>query len=357
MTADAVGGVWQYAADLAGALVASGHEVLLATLGPAPSADQIDDVRETGARIIDTGCALDWLAQDPAPVRESAEGIAALAAEEHADIVHCNSPALLGAASFSKPTLAIAHGCVATWWQAARDEPLAPEYHWHRDLVGRGLQAADVAAAPSHSYALLLRQTYALRYTPQVVHNGRSPQELVARGERLARHVLTAGRLWDDVKGAVIMDKVAGLIDVPFYAAGAVRGPHGEEFTPSHLQLLGQLPSEELAEKLAERPIYVSAATFEPFGLSVLEAAQAGCPLVLSDIATFRELWEDAAIFIDPCDAEQFAQAITLLQADEVARARLGQMAHERAQRFTVERMARETEALYAQLSGARQAA
>nr|WP_232366867.1 glycosyltransferase family 4 protein [Alteripontixanthobacter muriae] len=357
MTADAVGGVWQYAADLAGALVGSGHDVLLATLGPAPSADQIECLRETDVRIIDTGLALDWLAQDSRPVRESAERIAALAADERADIVHCNSPALLGAAGFSKPTLAVAHGCLATWWQAARDEPLAPEYHWHRHLVGRGLQAADVAAAPSHSYALLLRQIYGLKNTPQVVHNGRSPAGLVARSERLAHHVLTAGRLWDDVKGAAIMDKVAGLIDVPFYAAGAARGPHGEEFTPSHLQLLGQLAGEELAAELASRPVYVSAAAFEPFGLSVLEAAQAGCPLVLSDIATFRELWEGAAIFVDPCDPGQFAEAVTLLLADEDARAKLGQLAQQRAGRFTVERMVRETEAIYVKLGGLRQAA
>ncbi len=51
------------------------------------------------------------------------------------------------------------------------------------------------------------------------------------------------------------------------------------------------------------RPIFVSTSLYEPFGLAVLEAAQAGCPLVLSDIATFRELWDGAAIFFPPGDA------------------------------------------------------
>ena len=48
----------------------------------------------------------------------------------------------------------------------------------------------------------------------------------------------------------------------------------------------------------ARCPIFVSAARYEPFGLAVLEAAQAGCALVLSDIPTFRELWDGAALFV-----------------------------------------------------------
>ena len=39
-------------------------------------------------------------------------------------------------------------------------------------------------------------------------------------------------------------------------------------------------------------------ARYEPFGLAVLEAAQAGMRLVLSDIPSFRELWDGAATFV-----------------------------------------------------------
>ena len=40
MTADAVGGVWTYALDLAVGLAPRGVEVVLAVLGPAPSPRQ-----------------------------------------------------------------------------------------------------------------------------------------------------------------------------------------------------------------------------------------------------------------------------------------------------------------------------
>ncbi len=357
MTVDAIGGVWQYATDLAAELVRFGNDMLLAVLGPTPSAAQLQGAEAAGIRIAETGLALDWLAEDAAPVREAAERIAALAALHRADVIHCNSPALAGAAHFGIPTLTVAHGCVTTWWQAARDEPLPPAYHWHRDLVSRGLRAAERVAAPSHSYARLLQQTYGLRSIPNVIHNGRKASAAAGANNDMARHALTVGRLWDDVKGARILDDAAALIDVPFLAAGAVQGPQGQLFAASHLRLLGQLGDHDLAEQLAARPVFVSAATFEPFGLSVLEAAQAGCALILSDIEIFRELWEGAAIFVDPSDSAQFAETLSLLMSDDARRAELGRAAGERARRFTVERMARDTAALYASLCGARQAA
>ena len=51
---------------------------------------------------------------------------------------------------------------------------------------------------------------------------------------------------------------------------------------------------------MARTAVFVSPALYEPFGLAVLEAAQAGCALVLSDIPTFRELWDGVALFVAP---------------------------------------------------------
>jgi glycosyltransferase involved in cell wall biosynthesis len=83
----------------------------------------------------------------------------------------------------------------------------------------------------------------------------------------------------------------------------------------------------------------VSTAVYEPFGLAVLEAAQAGCALVLSDIATFRELWGGAAIFVPPNDEAAIAQAIAGLMSDPVARAALADAARQRSVRYSAEAM------------------
>jgi len=86
---------------------------------------------------------------------------------------------------------------------------------------------------------------------------------------------------------------------------------------------------------------------YEPFGLAVLEAADAGCPLVLSDIPTFRELWGGVAAFVDPMNADAFAETISLVVSDDFARAEMGRRAQKRARRFTVETMAGKMAAIY----------
>lgn len=338
MTADAVGGVWQYALELAGGLCAQGDRVTLAVLGPAPTSDQRRQAaRIDGLALLETGLALDWLAAGPEPVRRSAEALAALAGRLDADLVHCNAPTLAACTVFPVPLVAVAHGCVTTWWQAAKDEPLIAEYRWHRSMTRDGLLAAHVAVAPSAAHAALLQRTYALPARPLVVHNGRREPAAAASARGPLDAALTVGRLWDGVKGAALLDRVAARVSIPFLAAGQVRGPHGETFRAEHLQCLGEVEGQSLDVLLAQRPIFVSAASFEPFGLAVLEAAAAGCALVLADIPTFRELWDGAALFVAVGDTDGFATAIECLRSDPALRARLGQAAAAQAATYTPE--------------------
>jgi glycosyltransferase involved in cell wall biosynthesis len=81
-------------------------------------------------------------------------------------------------------------------------------------------------------------------------------------------------------------------------------------------------------------------ARYEPFGLAVLEAAQAGCPLVLADIPTFVELWGGAAEFVPPGDDGTLADVLARLAEDDAWRARLSEAARERARQYTPDAMA-----------------
>lgn len=350
MTADAVGGVWQYALELADGLRAHGVETVLAVLGPPPSDAQRAEVAAVpGLRLIETDLPLDWLCADATPVLAAGEAVAALARDVGADLVHLNMPTLAARADFAVPVLAVTHGCVSTWWEAAFGTPLGADYRWHRTLMREGLHAADLTAAPSASFSATVARHYDLPVAPQVVHNGRAPLALPPHIPR-ADYAFTAGRLWDQVKGTGTLAAAAARLSVPFYAAGAAVGPHGEAPAIEHLQLLGHLREEALALELAARPVFVSAARFEPFGLAVLEAAAAGCPLVLSDIDTFRELWDGAALFVAPYDDAGFAAAIERILGDAVLRERMGSAACERAARYTPHATAARMAALYAQL-------
>ena len=219
-----------------------------------------------------------------------------------------------------------------------------------------GLLAADATVAPSASFAEHVRRRYRLPRPPLVVHNGRTPPTM-AGDDPLASHALTAGRLWDRVKRTPLLDAIAARLPVRFRAAGPVEAPHGERVAANYLDLLGTVPAADLAREYAARPVFVSAASFEPFGLAVLEAAQAGCALVLSDIATFRELWDGAALFVAGDDPAVWADAIGALVADQPRRLALGAAGAERAARYTPAATASAMADLYAGLLDRRRAA
>jgi glycosyltransferase involved in cell wall biosynthesis len=146
------------------------------------------------------------------------------------------------------------------------------------------------------------------------------------------------------------LDSAAARLDLPIEAIGPLQGPNGTAVKFEHLRTPGSLPAEAIAERLSARPVFVSTALYEPFGLSALEAAQAGCALVLSDIPTFRELWAGAAVFVPPAESNGFAEAISDLLRDPEKRERLGQAAQLKALRYTPSAMARRMLGIYEQL-------
>jgi glycosyltransferase involved in cell wall biosynthesis len=60
----------------------------------------------------------------------------------------------------------------------------------------------------------------------------------------------------------------------------------------------------------------VSLSRAEGYGLPLVEAMAVGTPVIASDIPIFREVGADAAIYVDPESAGQFADAVAQLQDD-----------------------------------------
>lgn len=346
MTADAVGGIWTYALDLGRELTSRGLRVKLATLGPGLDGMKRQAAHAAGLELEELPFSPEWLAKGPDEVVRAGMALADLARADGADLVHVNHPAVIAEAGFSQPVLAACHSCVATWWAAVKGEPLRPTFQWQADLVGQGYRNARVLVAPSRAFAEATQRTYDLPRTPEVVHNGRAPDSAPAASEPVEA-VFTAGRLWDEGKNGRTLDRVAALTMVPFRAAGPTVGPEGSTISFTHLDALGTLSEPEIRRHFAERPIYVTAALYEPFGLAVLEAAQAGCALVLSDIDNFRELWGDAALFVAPTDEEGFAAAIGRLLSDSELRAEYAHAARNRARAFGLDAFAEDMLNLY----------
>jgi glycosyltransferase involved in cell wall biosynthesis len=346
LVTDAVGGVWAYSLELARALRPLGVETILAIVGPAPKPQQCSEAAKF--KLIETRLPLEWVETTPDEQRRAGKAIAELAGHESVDVVQTCSASVIAHAAFDRPCVAVQHSCTATWWAAVRGTPLPPEFEWRRELVGRGLSRAAAVVAPSLAFAADTARTYNFPTGVQAVHNGRRADRPV--GVPQGDFVLTASRLWDEGKNAATLDAAAARLTVIFEAAGPVDGPNGASARFEHLHVLGEISASRVAGLRAARPIFASAALYEPFGLSVLEAAQAGCALVLSDIPTHRELWDEVAVFVPARDDSAFASAIQRLLNDPDERRELGERARVCGRSYTPERMASQMAAIYARL-------
>jgi glycosyltransferase involved in cell wall biosynthesis len=86
---------------------------------------------------------------------------------------------------------------------------------------------------------------------------------------------------------------------------------------------------------------------FEGFGLPVLEGMQFGAPTLASDNSSLPEVAGDAAILLDACDTEAWAQAMLRISSDAEMRQRLAAAARNQAARFDWKASASELLALY----------
>jgi glycogen synthase len=351
MTADAVGGVWTYAMDLAAGLSERGIATTLMVLGPSPSPTLAGRARAIpGLELVDTALPLDWTASEPAEVLDAGAVLRGLVRRTKPDLVHLNSPAIAAELDLDVPVLGMCHSCLATWWTAVKDAPMPADFLWRSRLQWQGMMACDALAAPSSAFAEALVRTYEIP-APFVVHNGRRPPLSAANAGR-ERLVLTSGRLWDEAKNVATLDAAAGTASVRLLAAGPEVGPNpANQIVLPHTQALGELSGPRVAEHLRSAAVYASAALYEPFGLGVLEAAQAGCALVLSDIPTFRELWDGAALFVPPKDTNAYAIAFRRLLDNGVERRRLADAALARSWRYTDGRMVEGVLRLYQRLA------
>jgi len=352
MTTDVVGGVWAYATMLACVLAAQGDRVTLVTLGPAPNDDQKAALADVSRiELIITDLALEWM--DPAgeDSRRAAEMLLGLAHELRPDVVHLNSYRE-GALPWPTPALVVAHSCVLSWWEACHGcLPDEPRWLAYAEAVEAGLRAADTWVAPTAAFRSTIDSLYAPPTRGRVIHNGIETDRPPTREKREV--ILAAGRVWDRAKNLGVLLAASPDLPWPVEIAGPLSGPCGEVAPQNaNVRFLGELPRAQLLALMRDAAIYAAPACYEPFGLGILEAAHSGCALVLSDIPTLRELWDDAAMFVEPDNPEDITAALQLLCRKPELRADLQAAASARAGHYTIETTAAKYSALYDGLLG-----
>jgi len=114
------------------------------------------------------------------------------------------------------------------------------------------------------------------------------------------------------------------------------------------VQFLGRVPDEDLHSLYVGARCHVHVAHYEGFGLTPLEAMACGTPTIVSNTSSLPEVVGDAALLVDPGDAEEIAIAMHRLLTNDDLHSELCQKGFRRAGCFSWDEAARQTLKVYA---------
>jgi len=132
-------------------------------------------------------------------------------------------------------------------------------------------------------------------------------------------------------------------------------GPVWEAFRDSpnrdRIRSLGYVDDEELPAAYSGADAFAYPSIHEGFGLPVLEAMACGAPVLTSSVSSLPEVAGDAAVLVDPLDAEALTCGLARLVCDASERRRFAAAGLERAARFRWDQVAQRTLAVYAEVA------
>jgi glycosyltransferase involved in cell wall biosynthesis len=113
------------------------------------------------------------------------------------------------------------------------------------------------------------------------------------------------------------------------------------------VRFLGFVQGESLRDLYRSSRLFVFPSVQENFPVVLLEAMAYGCAVITTSADGCREVVGDAAIAVEPGNADSLRSAILQLVADEDEVARLVRLGRRRVQGFAWDRVARDYEELY----------
>ncbi|WP_424492879.1 glycosyltransferase family 4 protein [Salinimicrobium sp. GXAS 041] len=349
MTTDTVGGVWVYSLELCKALQEYEVEVHLAAMGAWPSEAQMQEVEAIpNVTLYKSDFKLEWMEDPWEDVEKSRKWINSIYHTIYPDVVHLNNYAHIGE-DWTCPILTVFHSCVQTWWQAVKGTSAPESWDRYTQVVQESLEESDMVVSPTKAILKKAKSTHNFETATKMIYNGRdmNPSEEKEKEE----FILCIGRIWDEAKNLKLLSHIAKNLPWPVYIAGDLKNPGtGEKSEFENVKFLGKLQPYEVREWMQRASIFVSPTKYEPFGLAILEAAKSGCALILSELDTLKEIWEDSAAFFDPEDEPQAQEKILQLIKNDTLRQEFSEKAKSKAKEYSSEKMASEYINLYREI-------
>jgi phosphatidyl-myo-inositol alpha-mannosyltransferase len=272
--------------------------------------------------------------------------------DEQFDVLHVHEPMAPGPTM----TTCIMRGAplVATFHAAGRSS----SYRIFWPLLSRMVRNIDVKVVVSKD-ALELVRSHLGGGDYRVLFNGVDIATILDARPVVAAEptIFFCGR-HEERKGlAVLLDAFARLEgDVRLWIAGdgpdtvSLRARHGAD---ARVSWLGRIDDAEKFGRLRGASVFCAPSLHgESFGVVLIEAMAASTPVVASGLAGYRNVATDGvdALLVEPGDSDALAAALRRVLGDGALAARLRAAGEERAQRFSMARLADEYVTIYREL-------
>jgi glycosyltransferase involved in cell wall biosynthesis len=306
---------------------------------------------------------------------ETTRSIGKIIESEKIDVVHCNGTGAqiyggFAAGLTGTPCIYHLHDSVEWSWSRQGLVHLLAQLSFSIPrTLSRHRSPLHFIAVSKH-IAEKFQQTWGPKKTVHVIHNAiRSTDAVTPPSINQHPVIVWIGRLqrW---KGAHIFIKAAGIVhkqypEVQFkIVGGSLFGIEADYEKELHdlaqslklekvLTFTGHQSSTGKFIQSADVVVHSSIRP-EPFGLVILEAMNAGKPVIASSEGGPLEIVEHriTGLLIRPNDPEKLADAITTVLLDSSMRAKMGAAAQERVkEHFSAAKMIHSLEALYSELA------
>ena len=105
----------------------------------------------------------------------------------------------------------------------------------------------------------------------------------------------------------------------------------------------GYISEREKTQLLQKADMFVLPSFYEGFGMPLLEAQAAGCPVITSNVSSMPEVAGEGAILVEPRNVEEICQAMYKVISDKDLRKRLVNQGYQNVKKFSWRKCARET--------------
>lgn len=107
-----------------------------------------------------------------------------------------------------------------------------------------------------------------------------------------------------------------------------------------NIKYLGRVSDEKLVELYSNAQCFVYPSFYEGFGLPPLEAQACGCPIIISDIPVFKEIYGKSAVYFNPYSPEDIANKIETVLENKSLRENLSELGIINSQKYRSEKSA-----------------